>query len=382
VIPRGIISSDGHVCEPPNCYVDYIEPKFRDIAPRIVEQPDGTEAFIVHGMKKPVALGFIDGAGFTIKERNDRARRVKFKDIRDAAYGGKARLPYMDKDGIAAEVIYASVGMGLCMHRDPEYKDACMKAYNRWLQSMCSEAPERVLGLAQTAVLSVDSAIEDFRHAKEMGFVGMMMPGRPIHEDYDHPDYDALWDCASDLGLPICFHILTSRDGHLGMAHRGHEMNNFLGIIRAVQDVVGLMVLGGVFERHPNLKLVCAEGDAGWMPHYMHRMDHAAKFNAEGGIIKGPSKLPSEYIKKNVWMTFQDDPTAFNSLHQMPYTQLLWASDFPHTDSTWPRSQQLLAQHTANLEEYQRQAIMRENAAKLFNLPAGHESWRMYDQAA
>src|SRR5579872_2187400 len=117
VIPRGIISSDGHVCEPPNCYIDYIEPKYRDTAPRVLEQPDGTEAFVVPGMKRPVALGFIDGAGFTIKERNDRARRLKFKDIREAAYGGKARLPYMDKDGLAAEIVYASVGMGLCMHR-------------------------------------------------------------------------------------------------------------------------------------------------------------------------------------------------------------------------------------------------------------------------
>ena len=314
MIPRGIISADGHVCEPPNCYVDYIEPKYRDEAPRVVAQPDGTEAFVVPGMKRPIPLGFIDGAGFTIKDRMERARRLKFKDVREGAYSGKARLSYMDKDGIAAEVVYASVGMGLCNHRNAEYKDACMKAYNRWLQAMCSEAPNRVLGLAQTAVLSVDSAIEDFRRAKEMGMVGMMMSGRPNYEDYDHPDYDALWECASDLGLPICFHILTSRDGSLGMPHRGHEMNNFLGIIRAVQDVVGLMVLGGVFERHPKLKLVCAEGDAGWMPHYMYRMDHAAKFNAENGLIKGLSKLPSEYIKSNVWMTFQDDLTAFNSL--------------------------------------------------------------------
>jgi hypothetical protein len=62
VIPRGIISADGHVCEPPNCYVDYIDPKYRDSAPRIVPQPEGTEAFVVPGMKRPVALGFIDGA--------------------------------------------------------------------------------------------------------------------------------------------------------------------------------------------------------------------------------------------------------------------------------------------------------------------------------
>ncbi len=381
MIPPGIISADGHICEPPNCYVDFINPKYRDSAPRIVVQPDGSEAFVVPGMKRPVALGFIDGAGFGIKERNDRAKRIKFSDIREAAYGGRARVPYMDQDGIAAEMIYASVGMGLCMHRDAEYKDACMKAYNRWLQSMCSEAPNRIFGLAQTAVLSVDSAIEDFRRAKEMDMVGMMMPGRPIHEDYDHRDYDALWECATDLGLPICFHILTSRDGSINMPHRGHAMNNFLSIIRAVQDVVGLLVLGGVFERHPKLKLVCAEGDAGWMPHYMYRMDHAAKFNMVNGIIEGLTKLPSEYIKSNVWMTFQDDRTAFNSLHMMPHQQLLWASDFPHTDSTWPRSQELLADHAAHLTEAQRQDIMRENSAALFNLPAGKESWRMHGAA-
>jgi predicted TIM-barrel fold metal-dependent hydrolase len=252
-----------------------------------------------------------------------------------------------------------------------------MLAYNRWLQEMIGEEPDRILGLAQTAVLSVDGAIEDFQRAKDMGMVGMMMPGRPIHEDYDHPDYDALWECATDLDLPICFHILTSRDGSLATPHRGHALNSFLGIIRAVQDVVGMMVLGGVFERHPGLKLVCAEGDAGWMPHYMYRMDHAAKFNVQDGIVKGLSKLPSEYIKSNVWMTFQDDKTAFDSLHLMPHTQLLWASDFPHTDSTWPRSQQLLARHTAELSEQQRQTILRDNAARLFNLPAGNTSWRM-----
>lgn len=88
MIPRGIISADGHVCEPPNCYVDYIDPKYRDNAPRVVPQPDGTEAFIVPGMKRPVALGFIDGAGFGIKERNERAKRLKFAEVREAAYGG------------------------------------------------------------------------------------------------------------------------------------------------------------------------------------------------------------------------------------------------------------------------------------------------------
>ena len=107
------------------------------------------------------------------------------------------------------------------------------------------------------------------------------------------------------------------------------------------------MVLGGVFERHPKLKLVCAEGDAGWMPHYMYRMDHAAKFNVVGGLLRGMTKLPSEYLKSNVWMTFQDDWIAFETAHLLNDRQLIWANDFPHTDSTWPKSQQLLNEHAS-----------------------------------
>ncbi len=382
MIPAGIVSADGHVCEPPDCYVNYIDPKYRDDAPRVVRQADGTDAFEIPGMKKPIGLGFIDGAGFGVKQRAERAGKIRFEDIRPAAYSAPARVQCMDQDGLAAELIYASVGMGLCMHKDALYKDACMQAYNRWLQSMCAEAPDRVFGLAQTAVLTIDQAIDDFRRAREMNMVGMMMPGDPLHEDYDHLDYDALWECATDLDLPICFHILTSRAGSLHIKPRGHALNSFLGIRRAIQDIVGMMVLGGVFERHPKLKLVIAESDVGWLPHYMYRMDHAARIHAEDGILKGLSKLPSEYVQSNVWATFQDDYTAFQSLHMFDHQHLLWASDFPHTDSTWPNSQALIASQTKHLNEPQRQQILRDNTVQLFNLPAEQASWRMHNTAA
>ncbi|MCC6435372.1 MAG: amidohydrolase [Acidimicrobiales bacterium] len=377
MIPAGIISADGHVCEAANTYTDYIDPKYRDRAPHIAVQPDGTEAFVVPGMRKPVALGFVDGAGFGAKERLARAKTMKYSDVRTAAYVGRDRLAFMDQDGIAAELIYASVGMGICMHRDAEYKAACMKAYNRWLADMCSDAPDRLFGMAQTAVLSVDEAIADFQEAKDLGMVGMMMPGDPVHEDYDHPDYDALWECATDLDLPICFHILTNRAGSIDQKVRGHALNNFLSIMRAIQDVVGLFTLGGMFERHPKLKLVVAESDVGWLPHYMYRMDHAARINTGTGIIKGLSKLPSEYIRSNVWATFQDDITAYHTGDLFDYRHLLWASDFPHTDSTWPKSRELIAEQASHLSEEHHQAIFRDNTAKLFNLPAGDRSWRM-----
>ena len=129
MIPAGLISADGHVCEPANCYTDFIDPKFRDRAPHIAEMDNGTEAFVVPGMRKPVGLGFVDGAGFGPRERLARAKKMRFADVRVGAYRGKERLPYMDQDGLAAEIIYASVGMGICMHRDAEFKDACRCPY-------------------------------------------------------------------------------------------------------------------------------------------------------------------------------------------------------------------------------------------------------------
>ena len=179
MIPRGAISADSHVVEPPNCYIDHIDPRYRDDAPRIVEQPDGSDAFFIKGMKKPVGLGLMDGAGFSPKARSKRVRTLKAEDVRPCGYDGQARAEYMDRDGVAAEVVYASVGMPLCLHRDPDYKHACMQAYNLWLQELCGQLPDRIFGLAQTAVRSVDDAILDFRRAKEMDMVGMMMPGHP-----------------------------------------------------------------------------------------------------------------------------------------------------------------------------------------------------------
>lgn len=369
---EGAISADSHIVEPPNCYIDHIEPKFRDIAPRIVRTERGGDAFVMEGMKRVVPIALLDGAGRSVSELKSFARTATFEDCRKSGHDARYRVADQERDGLGGEVLYASVGMAICTHPEPEYKAACMAAYNRWLEGYCAEAPNRLFGLGMSAVTSIDSAIEDFKRIKEQGFVGVMMPGNPVYEDYDHPDYDALWACATDLSLPLCFHILTAKEGDMRAAFkptRGHRINGFMQIIRAVQDVVGVMVLGGVFERFPDLKLVCAEGDAGWMPHYMYRMDHAAFNTAEDGVIRGLSKVPSAYLKSNVFMTFQDDWVAFKTRDLMAPSQLLWANDFPHTDSTWPNSQSLLAEHAADLSPEETRAILRDNVRDVFQLP-------------
>ena len=146
-------------------------------------------------------------------------------------------------------------------------------------------------------------------------------------------------------------------------------MNSFLSIVRGCQDIMGMLVLGGVFERHPDLRVVCVEADAGWVPHFMYRMDHAYKRHrywlAPGQAL---TKLPSEYFAENIYVTFQDDWTAFQQADHMNWRRLMWANDFPHSDSTWPWSQQMLDEHTRTLSDEQQLAILCGNVADLYGI--------------
>ena len=364
------ISADSHIVEPPNTYSDFIEPKFRDRAPQVVDGPGGGSIFNIPGLDDIIPLALLGAAGVPAEDLV-KYRTAKFEDLPNAAWNPEFRAEIQEQDGVCAESIYASRGMVMCSHPDYEYKEACMNAYNRWLEGFCAGAPDRLFGLAQTAVVSVDDAIEDFKKAREMGMVGMMMPGRPQHEDYDHEDYDALWECAVDLDLPVCFHILTSDDcgvKEVLAPKRGHPANGFMNIIRGVQDVMGVFLFGGVFETHPKLKMVVAEGDAGWIPHYKYRADHAIQRLGPAVGCK-LTRMPSEYITENISFTFQDDLTAYTDQDVVDSGCLTWANDYPHTDASWPNSQKILDEQMGHLTEQQQSACVHDNVKKLFNLP-------------
>jgi predicted TIM-barrel fold metal-dependent hydrolase len=359
------ISADSHITEPPNLYIDYIDPKFRDIAPHVVNDPVRGEVYVVDGMKATLPLGLVAAAGKDPSELS--ARGGRYADMHASGWDASLRAADQDRDGVCAEIIYPSVGMALCNHPDPVYKRACFDAYNRWLQEYCAGLPNRLFGQAQITMASPESAIEEIRTAKEMGFTGVMLVGSPEHEDYDHLDYDPFYEAVVDLGLPISFHILTSRSDNMAQ-QRGPRINGFQTIIRGNQDIIGTFIFGGVFERHPELKLVCVEADAGWAPHYMYRMDHAYKTHRYWMKCDEMARLPSEYFKENVYMTFQDDWTAFKYRDDMNINRLMWAKDFPHSDATWPHSQEMLAEHTADMSEHEKNRVLHENVAELYGL--------------
>ena len=363
-----IISADSHVTEPGDTYVDFIDPAYRDRAPRIVTAGALGDVFEVEGFRKPIVLGTAAAAGVAPQDIKESGHR--FEDLQRGGWDPVVRLGDQDRDGVAAEVIYPTVGMVLCNHRDADFKHACFQAYNRWITQYCSHAPHRLLGVGQTAMRSPDEGIADLERIKAAGLRGVMMPGIPGRgtdddPDYDSPAFDEFWEASIELGLPLSFHILTTRAERT----RGPKMNGFLSIVRGCQDIMGMLVLGGVFERHPNLRIVCVEADAGWVPHFMYRMDHAYKRHRYW-LPAGQelSRLPSEYFSDNIYVTFQDDWTAFRFAGDMNWKHLLWANDFPHSDSTWPWSQELLAEHTKQLSAEQTRSILSQNTADLYGI--------------
>ena len=230
--------------EPPNCYIDYIDPAFRDRAPHMVRDSERGDYFVIEGYDKPFDIGLICAAGMDPSKMRISGRR--FEDVFPGSWDPKARLADQDRDGVGAEVIYASIGMIICNLDDADFRHASMWAYNRWLQEFCAGAPDRLFGLGMAAMRTPEDGVKEIVKLKEMGFAGVMMPGQPCFEDYDHPAFDQVWEAATSLDMPLAFHILTSKSDIVQA--RGPKICNFLGIIRGVQDVISLMVFSGVFR--------------------------------------------------------------------------------------------------------------------------------------
>src|SRR5258708_36168278 len=155
------------------------------------------------GMKLPAPMGIVAAAGKPAEEI--RIAGVRFEDLHRGGWDPEARLADQERDGIAAEVLYPTVGMQLCNHKDFDLKKACFDAYNRWIAEYCSAHPDRLLGCGQTAMRTPEEGIRDLdlEAIRAAGLRGVMMPGNPGVEDYDSPVYDDFWRAAIDLRMRL-----------------------------------------------------------------------------------------------------------------------------------------------------------------------------------
>ncbi len=362
-----ILSADSHVVEPADLWTQRVERAYRDRAPHVVKEVSGIEGdwFILEGLRPFPVAGF-GVAGVDPKDYGEKMMGG-YAQVRPASYDPAARLEDQKVDGVAGEFIYPSVGMLLYGLTDAGLRAACFRAYNDWIAEYCRYAPDRLAGSAMIPQDDLTTAVSEVKRAADLGLRGGMIWGQPpADRPYDDPSWDPLWAAAQDAGLPLSLHILTGHGGS-GVGE-GSLMKSYPSMPHAMERSLSDLIFGGALERFPKLDIVSAENDVGWIPHFLQRLDHSyEKYRyLEGTTVI--SEKPSSYFRRQIHATFQDDRIGVLLREFVGVDCLMWASDFPHSDSTWPHSREVIERDFESVPEDEVAKIVAGNCAALYGL--------------
>ena len=361
-----IIDADAHMCEPPNLWVERIDQRFRERAPRVVKNPDGKKgAFFVCENLPPLNVAGAFAAGKTFDKTFLEA------GLDNALPGGwdpAERLKDMDLDGVEAAVLYTTVGFVLFRLEDAEFQEACFRVYNDWLAEFCSYAPQRLGGLGLIALFDVERGRRELERCKKMGLKGAMVWACPPEErPYSLPEYDSFWAAAQELEMPLSLHLATGRRRESDLAGRNPAEFWVNSVVRPheIQHSLLTLIFAGVLERFPRLQFVSAENDIAWVPHLLERADKY--YRRWKQAYAAPLLLkPSEYFRRQCYATFIEDPLGLKTYHLWGADNFMWSTDYPHQAATWPHSQEVLERDFQGIPEADKRKIVRENTAKLY----------------
>ena len=370
-----IILSDSHVFEPADLWTSRVEAKFRDRAPHVIRrEEDDTDWWVCDGVK-----GLSGGSGgsqagkrFVPEERDSLTFGDKMENVRPGAYIPEEHLKDLDLDGIDADVLYPTQGLFLYSVPDSELLTALCKAYNDWLAEFCQPFPQRLKGIGMLNVDDVDESVRELERCAKLGLSGALITVYPLEERaYDSPEYEPVWAAAQILALPLSLHIATNRfTPNSPLVDLEAVSAAFLtNVDHWVRMSLANMIFSGVFERYPKLQVGSVEQELSWAPHFLERMDYNyTQRPATGGRRKfKDDMLPSDYFHRNVFLSFQEDALGIRDRYLIGIDNILWGSDYPHPECTFPRSRQVLAEVLADCSEEETAKIVGGNAARIYH---------------
>ncbi len=367
---NGYVSADGHVVEPADLWTTRMDKRFRDRAPRVESRPEA-DYYIIEGLTEfPVGL-----EGVTIEEKiqgqvtTPKGRR--HAETRPGAWDPQPRLVDQERDHLRAEVIYPG-GFGLQFFhvQDAEYQREIIRVYNDWISEFCSAAPDRLLGSALLPMRGpVEWAVEEAERIAGMKGIRTVLIPAEVERSYAHADYNPMWDALQDIGLPVSTHSGTgtgeaifAKIDRLGTG-LGVTDNKVLQPMRAMAD----LIWGAVPQRYPQLRFVVVEGGIGWVASLLGFMDHW--WNDHRHWMEPQlDEAPSTYFKRQFWATFEDDRAGILTRELVGVDRLMWGSDYPHTEGTFPYSQEQIMRDFMGVPEAEVYQMVTGNAAQLYGL--------------
>ena len=368
-----IISADDHVFEPPDLWTDRTERKFRDRAPLVVREEDGDWWYCDNHRITGMAGGALVGVRFG--HADELTLTTTVENVRPGAYIPEEHIKDMDTDGVDVSIIYPTVGLLLYSVPDSELLTSVFRNYNDWIAEYCIASPDRLKGIAMLNVDDVPTAVNELERCAKLGLAGAMITVHPPEgRGYHLLEYDSLWSAAEDLEMPLSLHIATNRPGP-GQQFGGSEERNpveasfMANVDHWVRMSLSDMVFSGVFERHPELQVGSVEMELSWIPHFLERIDYTYTQRIQRSSYRfKEAMLPSDYFRRNVFYSFQEDPLGIRLRDIIGVDSLLWGSDYPHIESTFPRTREILEEILADCTEEEKAKIVSENTARVYRL--------------
>ena len=383
-----VISADSHVNPPPFFWNDYLPAHLKDRAPKLESAAEGDFIFY-EGRRAPITmLGAAAGQKFEDYKAigSDMDLKELLRVSRPGGWEPAERLKDMDMDGVDAEVLY---GGGPLTSADPEFCLATFRAYNDWLADFCSAAPDRFIGIAYIPTWDVDIAIRETEHAHRRGLRGVMIgayPPAPPEEagaggqggflgwltsgvSYNDPVFDPFWKKLIELNMAAHIHLGPALRPAGKPAPRPFLVGLTVGKLFMAEPIADA-IFSGRFQRFPELMQVTVESGIGWgafLVEYMDRNWERHRYHDES-VLKEP---PSFYFRRNIKATFLHDPVAIRERDIIGVDNIMWSSDYPHSDTTWPNSLDVIEEHLGGIPEDEKRKIVGENAAKLYNIRVG-----------
>ena len=368
-----LVSSDSHVVEPPDLWTRYIDPEYRHRAPRVVRE-NGFDRWYADGHVSFGIVGSDTQAGRRFEAPESIQIDGVYDDVRRGGYDPHAHVADMDIDGVSADVVYPSVGLETWLIPSTDLLSAVFRAYNNWLAEFCSPYPHRIKGMAMVNVDLIADAVAELSRAKSLGLAGATIPQRPLFGRYDGPMYEPLWQTAESLRMPLTMHSGTSRWSPNQKAAFGNSrgMVEFINQEYDMRDNVVAIIFSGVFERHPDLKVGLVEYEVCWAPYLLYRMDMAyqeiRRPERFGGRRFGNQMLPSDMFRRNMFICFQEDELGVGMREYLGVETLMWGNDYPHAESTFPRSREIVERFLDGVPLHEKRLIAGENCARLFRM--------------
>jgi predicted TIM-barrel fold metal-dependent hydrolase len=365
-----IISADNHILEPRDLFETRLPKQFRDQAPRIVRGPDGGDGWSWDGGPPRRTFGIEATAGRAVKVSG-----YTWEEILPGNYDGAAHVADMLQEGVDASVLFPSVPLQAWSLGNSDFALALIQTFNDWLfDDFVSADPKRLIGLPMMPVNhGMDVVLAELDRCLKKGAKAVHIPVFPDIHYIDH-HYDPFFAALAAADVPMCMHRTSGGVDPLGKSNFQFTVPgvNVAGtVIRFFSGVepLTLMIFTGVFKRHPNLKIMDAEVNFGWIPFWKQTMDDC--FEKQKGWANFPiDTLPSETLGRNVFVSILDDKVGFDLVPTDPMMAdiALFSLDYPHSICLWPDTQGHIDRVASKIDPAARAKILAGNAVKLFNL--------------